>query len=102
MKNTTYTFYIGLNDQYTKKQEIWTIEAFKLATRITIDYFGWWTISEADWIYTHDNGEIVIEKTLRIEVLTTENVNKYIEDLKKTFNQESILVKKAVEDCDFL
>ena len=102
MKNTTYTFYIGLNDKNTKKQEIWLIEAFKLATRITIDYFWGGTISEADWIYTHENWEIVIEKTLRIEVLTTENVEKYVEDLKKTFNQESILVKKAVEDCDFL
>ena len=104
MKTTTYTFYVWLNDKNTKQQEITTIEAFKLATRLTIDCFWWWTIIESDWVYTHENWEIVTEKTLKIEVITDKNatqIDLYVLKLKTLFNQESILVKKSLEDIDF-
>lgn len=104
MKTTNYSFYVWLNDKNTKQQEISTIDAFKLATRLTINYFWGGTILESDWIYTHEDWQIVIEKTLKIEVITDENktnIDLYIWDLKKTFNQESILVKKSLEDVKF-
>lgn len=104
MKTTNYSFYVWLNDKNTKQQEINTIDAFKLATRLTINYFGGGTILESDWIYTHEDWQIVIEKTLKIEVITEENksnIDLYIWDLKSTFNQESILVKKSLEDVNF-
>ena len=104
MKTTNYSFYVWLNDKNTKQQEISTIDAFKLATRLTINYFWGGTILESDWIYTHEDWQIVTEKTLKIEVITDKNatqIDLYVLKLKTLFNQESILVKKSLEDIDF-
>ena len=102
MKNfTTYSIYVWLNDQTTKKQEISTFEAWKIAKNLTCKYFGWGTIYEVDWVYTHENWQIVIEKTIKIELITSENIDDFISILKKTFNQESILVKKSMEEINF-
>ena len=56
------------------------------------------TIFEANGIYKHNNGEIVIEKTLRIELLfiNEETVKQIVSDLKKAFNQESIIIQKNI------
>jgi uncharacterized lipoprotein YmbA len=102
MKNHTITCYVWLNDKDSKKQEINTIDAFKIATKLTIDEFGGGTIHEGNWIYTHENGEIVIEKTLIIELITDKDETNFVNTLKKVFNQESVLVKKSVENINFL
>ena len=105
MKNTikSYKFSIGLNDKNTKKQEIWVINAFKIATNLLIEYFWGWTINEWNWVYTHENGEIVIEKTLICSVVTNdiENVENFINECKKVFNQESILKEEIISKIDF-
>lgn len=89
---TKTTLYIGLNDKDTKRQEINTTEAIKLLTNMLTD-IGGATIYEATGIYTHDDGKIVIENTLRVELIgIDENIilNK-IKVLKLLFNQESII-----------
>ena len=90
-----YTLYLGLNDKDTKAQKINTIEAYKIIENIIKDKFEGATIFEASGIYKHDNGEFVIEKTLRIEILfTTEiKIKNLCEDLKRIFNQESIALQ---------
>ena len=67
-----FTLYMGLNDKDAKVQVISTIEAYKVVSNIIAKDFGGGTIFEAQGIYKHDDGKIVFEKTLRIEILFAE------------------------------
>ena len=102
-KNTIekITLYMGLNDKDSKVQKFTKIESYKLLESILkvkgIDA----TISEATGLYTHDDGTLVIEESLRIEILFFENkkennerVMDLISTLKKAFNQEAIAMQK--------
>ena len=91
-----FTLYLGLNDKDTKVQMISTLEAYKVVSNILAKDFDGGTIFEAQGIYKHDDGTIVIEKTLRIEILFAElpQIKILVELLKKMFNQESIAVQE--------
>ena len=95
-----FTLYMGLNDKDAKVQVISTIEAYKVVSNIIAKDFGGGTIFEAQGIYKHDDGKIVFEKTLRIEILFAEDlkIRALVDELKKIFNQESIAVQ--VEDIN--
>lgn len=94
-----YTLFVGLNDKITKLQEISTVNAYKTIVNICknngLDGF---TIGEATGFYVHDDGEIVTEKSLRIEILfaTEKQVNNIINQVKIALNQESVV--KQVEE----
>lgn len=93
-----YTFYLGLNDKNTKTQKIDTIEAYKICQNMCADFFGGGTIFSAKGIYKHDDNTIVIENTLRIEILEFdgsiyERVRNFVGTLKSVFNQESVAVQ---------
>ena len=92
------TIFVGLNDKVTKQQEINTLDAFKVAANIFAETTGGATITEGTGVYTHDDGTIVIEKTLVCVVFgaTTEQVEKACEMLKIALNQESV----ATETCE--
>lgn len=98
----TYSLYLWLNDKETKKQKIWTLDAFKIVRNLVIAEFWGWTITEAEGVYSHENWEIVEEKTIKIELITEKPIEKFINTLKTTFNQESILVKSAIENIAFI
>ena len=92
---TKYTLYIGLNDKDTKTQLIDTETSYKIVgdilTQNDLDY----TISTAQGGYTHENGEKVVENTLRVELLEfgasiKENILKASKEIKYLLNQESI------------
>lgn len=91
MKKTT--LYIGLNDKDTKTQVIDTVEAYKVVTNIITQQAGGGTIYNATGIYTHDNGEIVIENTLRVELIEASEpaIKAIIDYCKAALNQESII-----------
>lgn len=91
-----YTLYVGLNDKDKKVQLISTIEAYKICNNILLNYTDGATIFEASGIYKHEDGTFTIEKTLRIELLFTDDdtIDKIVKDLKAAFNQESIAVQK--------
>ena len=95
-----FTLYMGLNDKDAKVQVISTIEAYKVVSNIIAKDFGGGTIFEAQGIYRHDDGKIVFEKTLCIEILFAEEpqIKALVAELKKIFNQESIAVQ--VEDIN--
>ena len=95
-----FTLYMGLNDKDAKVQVISTIEAYKVVSNIIAKDFGGGTIFEAQGIYKHDDGKIVFEKTLRIEILFAEEpqIKALVAELNKIFNQESIAVQ--VEDIN--
>lgn len=92
------TMYVGLNDKDTKKQEIATLEAYKVATNIFCEYTGGATIYEGSGIYTHNDGTIVTEKTLVCIIFSDdmEAIKKAASALKVAFNQEAI----AIESCE--
>ena len=93
-----YTLYLGLNDKDTKTQKIDTVEAYKICENMCADFFGGATIFSAKGIYKHNDNSIVIENTLRIEILEFdtsiyERVRDFVGTLKSVFNQESIAVQ---------
>lgn len=93
-----FTLYLGLNDKDSKQQEIATVEAYKIVSNLISSDFNGGTIFEAKGIYKHEDGEIVTETTLRIELLFTDavKVKALCDTLKKLFNQESIAVQEEV------
>lgn len=97
-----FTLYLGLNDKDSKIQKINTLEAFKIVSNLIAARFDGGTIFEADGIYKHDDGSVVIEKTLRIEILfsSLEDIKTLVQDLKEIFNQESIAVQhEQINSC---
>lgn len=93
-----WTLYLGLNDKDTKRQQIATVEAYKIVSNLVAKRFGGGTIFEARGIYTHEDGTVTEEVTLRIELLfAAENdVRAFVDTLKEVFNQESVAVQKEV------
>lgn len=93
-----FTCYLGLNDKDTKTQKVDTIEAYKVCENLCADFFSGGTIFSAKGVYKHDNGDIVIENTLRIEIFDFdgsiyERIRDFVGTLKSVFNQESIAVQ---------
>ena len=99
-----FTLYLGLNDKDTKKQEINTIEAYKIVNNIINNYCEGATIYECQGIYKHDNGEIVFEKTLKIELMFVDKLTvvSIVKDLKKALNQESIVLQKEIVESELI
>ena len=98
METRKTTLYIGLNDKDTKHQEIDTVEAVKIATNIICRKVDGCTIYNATGIYHHDDGEIVIENSLRIEMIDAPSaaVSEIVCSLKAALNQESIIVQADI------
>jgi hypothetical protein len=96
-----YTVYLGLNDKITKKQEIATSAAIEKAARYLRDC----TISECTGFYTHDDGEFVVEKSLKIEKIDFDGgfgIERAADDLKRMFNQESVAVEFSTVDSKLM
>ena len=93
-----FTLYLGLNDKDSKQQQISTLEAYKVVSNILANDFGGGTIFEAQGIYKHEDGTVVVETTLRIEILFAElpAIKNLVTTLKKVFNQESVAVQEEV------
>ena len=91
-----FTLYCGLNDKDTKRQEISTLEAANMVRNACLSYTDGATIFEADGIYRHDNGELIAEKTLRVELMMVEQsvVRRIVDTLKSVLNQEAIAVQE--------
>lgn len=103
-----YTLSIGLNDKDTKIQRINTLEAYKMIENIlmanTIEGF---TIYEAKGVYKHDNGEIVKENTLRVEVYDFDNtlatkIITSIHAIKAALNQESVALESQTIESELI
>lgn len=99
-----FILYLGLNDKDTKKQEINTIEAYKIVNNVVNNYCDGATIYECQGIYKHDNGTIVFEKTLKIELMFVDRLTvvSLVKDLKEIFNQESIVLQKEIVESELI
>ena len=94
------TFYIGLNDKNTLKQEIISDEAIKIIKQVLYAHnFNYITLSRANGVYVMNNtGESSDENTIIITICESmmnhikhrKNARAVIDDLKVLLNQESI------------
>lgn len=95
---TKYSFFIGLNDKDSKTQIIETLTAYNIVNRIFIDNgVDGATITSGKGIYKHNNGDIVVEETIIVQVYEFDsaiNVRQICSELKTVLNQESIAVEK--------
>ena len=103
MNSTKTTLYIGLNDKDTHMQKIDTMEAVKVVTNLITKYADGCTVYNATGVYRHDNGAIVIENTLRVELFDCEDtaINAIIDTLKAVLNQESIIKQTEIVNSIF-
>lgn len=91
------TLYIGLNDKDSKVQEVSTLDAYKMVSNI-IGVGS--TITEGRGIYKHDDGTVVSEVSLIVELLDFDNtlskgwVKNKVEMIKAMLNQESVAVQE--------
>lgn len=92
-----YTFFVGLNDKDSHVQEVNTLAAAKIVQNVFIKYECGATITEGKGVYVHDNGEVVAEQTLIVQVYEFGDavpVKVICDELKAVLNQESIAVEK--------
>ena len=99
-----YTLFIGLNDQHSKVQQINTIEAYKIVTNICMQHTSGATISESVGYFKHEDGSVVVEKSLRVELIFIElkDVLSIISAAKVVLNQESILLQEDNIQSSFI
>lgn len=99
------TLYIGLNDKDSKQQEITTLDAYKVVNN-TLRVGS--TITEGRGIYTHEDGTVVSEVSLVVELLdfdgtlSNEWLKNKVKALKNALNQESIAVQEQEVKSELL
>ena len=100
---TQATLYIGLNDKDEKRQTMETVEAYKIVQSELVRHVGGGTIYAAEGIYTHDDGTIVVEKPLRVEIFGAPEsaLMALVERLKIRLNQESIIIRRESVETVF-
>ena len=99
-----YTLYIGLNDKETKRQQLDNLEASKIVQNILTDLTGGGTIYNATGVYKHHDGTVIIENTLRVEIVAAalEAVHAAINVIKTALNQESIILQTERVESVFI
>lgn len=107
MKNYNYKFSIWLFDKDLKRQVISNARAQSIVKDLTINHFGYWSITAWEGLYTHEDWSKVEEPSLFVNVSFEKELEKsvlleYVNVLKFRLNQESIMISKTVEDVDFL
>lgn len=96
-----HILYIGLNDKDSKVQEINTIDAYKIVQNILIGVgYDGGNIQESTGFYRHESGEVVIEKSLRVELCFAEDkkTSDAIKQIKQVLNQEAVILEKESKD----
>lgn len=92
--DTQYVIYLGTNDKDTNQPIFTPEEAKKKAEKILIDFFGGYTIQEANggWV---DGDTKYQEYTLVIYLSDTdpEQVHKAADEMINEFNQSSVLIQ---------
>ena len=104
MKNTNkVALYVGLNDRDDKVQHISTDKALAFVSEVCAKRVGGATISLCVGVYTHENGDVVQEQTIKIELVNVDedNILYLLKTFKHAFNQESIMVERAAVSIDF-
>jgi len=104
MDNTTKAIlYLGLNDKDTKKQKISTRRASRILAGLLCERFTGATVQFCKGIYKHENGHQVRENsfTITLYYVSLEAVRGFASELRRVFNQESILIDFGPASVEF-
>ena len=98
-----YRLFVGLNDQKSKKQEVATEDAMRIVNEYIWANFGGGTVYNGYGVYKHDDGTVVREKSIIIELfyIDDNSVELFVNHLKKVLNQESVTVIKQEANITF-
>ena len=102
-----YHITIGLNDQYTKNQIMDAAAARQKISRILLHNFRipGFTLIECYGCYTHSDGSVCNEKSIRIEIAADYKDRQMIytvsRALRRIFNQESIMIESYNANITF-
>lgn len=91
-----FTIIAGLNDKETKTQIISTEKAYQIIFKaLQNNKVEGATLTEAKGFYTHNNGDIVIENSIKIELLFIDysTVKNIAEELRVKLNQEAVIIE---------
>lgn len=104
MKIKEFTISMGLFDKDTKRQEISTLDAYKICINYLMSITDGATITEGKGIYKHNDGTVIIEPSFIIQLSFIEKaqVLEIIKNLKVLFNQESIVLSETITDSDLV
>ena len=102
-EDVQYVMYLGTNDKDTNEPVFTQEESMDTVRNILIDYFGGYTIQEANGGWINENGEESREYTLVIYLsdTTLDEVHAAADDLLKTFNQSSVLIQTNPTQTEF-
>lgn len=96
-----YNIYVGMFDKDTKTQVLSNTEFLNTVRKVMrLKFIDNYTIYKCKGHYKHEDGKIVCEPSINIEIIEHENWSNflYTEDLKRelcnSLNQESILITK--------
>ena len=93
----TYKMYIGLNDKFTKKQEISTEKAVSIINDTALNILEGYTLYTGTGIFTHGDGERITENTIILELISfddtdAEKLKTIREKLLVSLRQEAIYI----------
>lgn len=93
----SYKIYVGLNDAESKKQEISTEDAMTLVSLYLANHFEGATVYSGIGVYKHEDGTIVRENSLIIELVYVSEfmVESLVSHCKTILNQESIMIMRT-------
>ena len=106
LKMRRYTLTIGLFDKDTKKQKFSHALARNIVSQLITETIGYGTIYNGDGIYTHVNGEVVVEPSIVFFVDGEKDLKDKVKNLawqiKKALNQESVMLEETAVKMEFI
>lgn len=102
-----FTFYIGLNDKDSKKQEVTTAAALEILEELCFTHFDGATLTACRGLYKHENGAKVRENSFKVEVLFFDDnaettAAAFVADVKQALNQETIALHRELVDSELV
>ena len=96
--------YIWILPAEVKRQQLDNLEASKIVQNILTEKTDGGTIYNATGVYKHQDGTVIIENTLRVEIVAAalEAVREAIEIIKLALNQESIILQTETVKSVFI
>lgn len=101
-----YTLTIGLFDKDTKKQKFSYDLARKIISNLVTEIIGFGTTHDGNGIYTHVNGEVVVEPSIVFFVDGEKDLKDKVKllawQIKKALNQESVMLEETTVKMEFI
>lgn len=99
----SYKIFLGLNDGESHKQEISTEDAMTMVSLYLASHFDGATVYNGIGVYRHEDGTIVRENSLIIELVyvTEFMVESLVKHCQTILNQESVMIMRTESAVQF-